>query len=51
MRQIRFANLLILALVVSLSQLAFGADKKDVDEIGTRKVAHKSIISQQSKVK
>ena len=50
MRQIRFANLLILALVVSLGQLAFGADKKDVDEIGTRKVAHKSIISQEKEI-
>ena len=50
MRQIRFANLLILALVVSLGQVALGADKKDVDEIGNRKVAHKSIISQEKEI-
>jgi beta-barrel assembly-enhancing protease len=39
------------ALVLAYAPLAFGADdKKDVDEIGNRKVAHKSIISQEKEI-
>jgi beta-barrel assembly-enhancing protease len=50
MSKIRFANVLVLALTLSGAQLALGGDKKDVDEIGNRKVAHKSIISQEKEI-
>jgi predicted Zn-dependent protease len=50
MRKIRFENLLVLTLILSFGQLALGGDKKDVDEIGSRKVAHKSIISQEKEI-
>jgi predicted Zn-dependent protease len=50
MRKIRFESLFVLALILSFGQLAFAGDKKDVDEIGNRKVAHKSIISQEKEI-
>ena len=41
---------LLVAFVLALAPLTFGGDKKDVDEIGSRKVAHKSIISQEKEI-
>jgi predicted Zn-dependent protease len=50
MTKTRIATLLMLASVLSVGQLAIASQKDDVDEIGNRKVAHKSIISQEKEI-
>jgi predicted Zn-dependent protease len=50
MTKTRIATLLMLASVLSVGQLVIASQKDDVDEIGNRKVAHKSIISQEKEI-
>jgi predicted Zn-dependent protease len=50
MKKTRLPIVVLGALVLVLAQVVSAADKKDVDEIGSRKVAHKSIISQEKEI-
>lgn len=52
MRSVRYAGLLAVTLLLSVSQILSAADSKksDVEDIGNRKVAHKSIISQEKEI-
>jgi len=52
MKKARNAGLLAVAVLFSVSQVLSGADSKktDVEDIGNRKVAHKSIISQEKEI-
>jgi len=52
MKKARNAGLLVVAVLFSVSQVLSGADSKktDVEDIGNRKVAHKSIISQEKEI-
>lgn len=52
MRSVRYAGLLAVTLLMSVSQILSAADSKksDVEDIGNRKVAHKSIISQEKEI-
>lgn len=50
MRKPRFTALLLVVMLCWASLPVRGDDKKDVDEIGNRKVAHRSIISQEKEI-
>ncbi|HEV2492091.1 MAG TPA: M48 family metallopeptidase [Terriglobia bacterium] len=52
MKKARRAGLLAVAVLFSVTQVLSGADSKksDVEDIGNRKVAHKSIISQEKEI-
>jgi predicted Zn-dependent protease len=51
MRKTRITALVIVALLCWISPHAWADDKKnDVDEIGDRSVAHRSIISQEKEI-
>ena len=51
MNRLRFAASTVMALLLLSTQPVFGADKKrSVDEIGNRKVAHRSIISEEKEI-